>query len=243
MAAINEAQSDKEFRRYLKVIAKSNRWDQVMIRGCIIGLFSALGATIGLALTLFVAYQIIKQVPILDQILQYTKLDVIIENQINQQLNTNTTSTSTTQPTDNEEPTPAPSEQSELYYSDEELGIHISYPTYLAQLNQIVDGVRFAGEGALLSIDILNDTIITIEAEDKNQRFVNRQDTERITVDVYESGATVNGRFYNNALFYAHVYNNGHDIYFIGLANPDTPKLGREAFIRIMESLSLSISQ
>ena len=51
------------------------------------GIFSALGATVGLALLLFSAAKImdgVSAVPVLNKILKETKLDVIIDHQLQQ---------------------------------------------------------------------------------------------------------------------------------------------------------------
>ena len=72
---------------------------QVILRGFTNGLFSALGATVGFALLIFIIAKILSSIsfiPYIDTILQSTKLDTLIEYQLEQ--------------IENPDPTPTPEE-------------------------------------------------------------------------------------------------------------------------------------
>lgn len=77
-----------EIAKLTKAINRQNEqhaWDQVIIRGCVLGIFQAVGATLGFAIFIIIASAIIRtagEVPVLSDILRETKLDQLIENQL-----------------------------------------------------------------------------------------------------------------------------------------------------------------
>src|SRR5690606_23819387 len=116
--------TDSELVKYMRRIAMLNRWDQVALRGCLMGIFSAFGTTIGFALVLIILVNVIsgvRQIPAVDSWLAETKLDALIEKQIAELGIDNTVQVS------NQTKDP-------LKYEDNNLGFQITYPYYLGNL-------------------------------------------------------------------------------------------------------------
>jgi hypothetical protein len=83
----------------LVALNKSNRAREVFLRGVINGVASGIGATIGLAIVIFFLSQVFRQisaVPFIDQILKETKLDKVIQYQVQQVEKIGTTPAPTT---------------------------------------------------------------------------------------------------------------------------------------------------
>lgn len=227
---------DPELKRYMKLIAVSNRWDQVILRGCLIGVFTAVGTTIGFALLLFIAGQFIssfKQVPLLDTILEQTKLDLLIENQLNR-LNEN--------PTTGESETPPPPPASPLVYTNKDLNFSFSYPAYLSSSSENVDEagnkyIQFTGEGdGIQALDLYTNLEVSVKGL-STQRFANIPELGRVVVYIYEQGGSVNNEEYNAPIYFAQVNKNGTKVVFVAYGEKDLPKLGREIFTDILETL------
>ncbi|MBL8015048.1 MAG: hypothetical protein JNK26_02580 [Candidatus Doudnabacteria bacterium] len=227
---------DPELKRYMKLIAVSNRWDQVIFRGCLIGVFTAVGTTIGFALLLLVAGQFVstfKQVPLLDTILEQTKLDLLIENQLNRLNETPSEGSS-----GNETPEPA----TPLIYNNKDLNFSFSYPAYLSSSSENVDDegnkyVQFTGEGdGIQALDLYTNLDVTVKGL-STQRFANIPDLGRVVVYIYEQGGSVNNEEYNAPIYFAQVNKNGTKVVFVAYGEKDLPKLGREIFTDILETL------
>jgi hypothetical protein len=239
---------DAEVKKHLKMIAKSNKWKQIILRGCILGLFNGVGTIAGFILIGFLFINIIgslKQLPLIDSILQQTKLDVLIESQVNrltqEQGNSSSSSTSDQSAQTNTTPT-----ETTLTYSDTTLGINFSYPSSFTSVKEIAGENELgkiiqlnSGDGALHNLDIYVDQDIQISGASM-QRFIPKNDMDRIVLHTYENGAVINSTNYDNAVFYAEVPHDNHTFEFIGLATPETPKLAREVFTQILESLSFN---
>lgn len=71
--------------KYLKIIAEQYKWHKIMLRSLMTGLFTAVGATVGFALVLLLSARVISTIrdfPIIDVVLKETKLDILIEKQL-----------------------------------------------------------------------------------------------------------------------------------------------------------------
>jgi hypothetical protein len=69
----------------LKALNDSNKLKEVTIRGLVNGISSGIGATIGLAIVIFLITQLVRQfsyLPYVEQFLKDTKLDKIIQYQV-----------------------------------------------------------------------------------------------------------------------------------------------------------------
>ncbi|MCS7317805.1 MAG: hypothetical protein NZZ41_05815 [Candidatus Dojkabacteria bacterium] len=79
-------QENSELKKYLSMLAQETTFKSKIIKGLITGTFTALGASIGFSITIAILANLIstaKNLPILDIILQETKLDVLIERELN----------------------------------------------------------------------------------------------------------------------------------------------------------------
>lgn len=224
-----------------------NRLDQVALRGCVIGIFTAIGTTIGFALFIIIAAQFVTQfkgIPLLDAILEQTKIDVLIENQLNklEQETANKPTTPDTSVPDPDNPdNSTDNKPKNLTYKNETLGISFEYPNTFTSVSekQTEDGfkvIQLNGEGALYNLDIYIDKKVTIEGS-ATQRFVQREDINRIVVDIYETGVTIDGQKFTNPAYHSEVNINGHTYRFVGLADENTPKLAREVFVSILQTV------
>jgi hypothetical protein len=234
----NMESENKEILKYLKRIAKANRADQIVIRGLLSGIFTALGATVGLAIIGVIFLNWVgglKQIPFIDDILRQTKLDVIIENQLNQLTQTTSTTSTTSSAT-----------ISEAKYESTKYGFSFDYPTSLSSVSELTGTsaasleVQLTGsEGSLPSLEVHVDEDVAIYGNN-SQVFVPKDGMERVVVDVYEEGATVAGSYYSNNVFVAEIEQNSHTYLFIGVSSSDEPKAAREIFINIIESVQFS---
>jgi hypothetical protein len=76
-----------EINKNLKILNDSNKFKEVTIRGLVNGVSTGVGATIGLAIIIFLISRLLSQfsyLPLIDQFLKDTKLDKIIEYQVQQ---------------------------------------------------------------------------------------------------------------------------------------------------------------
>ncbi len=232
---------NKEILKYLKRIAKANRADQVIMRGVLNGIFTALGATVGLALIGVIFLNWVgglKQIPFIDDILRQTKLDVIIENQLNELTNTETSTTSSAA---SSTPTAANST-----YQNGKYSFSFNYPSTLTSVEELTGSanneleVQLTGDtGALPSLQVFVDSTIEIYGS-TSQVFVPKEGMERVVVDIYENGATIKGVYFSNNVFVAEISYNEHTYTFVGVSNSSEPKAAREVFVNIIDSVQFS---
>ncbi len=228
---------DPELKKYMKMIAKSNRWDQVIFRGCLMGVFTAVGTTIGFALLLIIAGQFVttfKQLPLIDTFLAQTKLDVLIENQL-QKINQTDQGEAPTTPTDNSS-TPV---VTELKYTNAVYKLAFTYPSTFNSVAEKAGSdeggkiVQLNGTGSLRSLEVYINQTVQVGGV-SSQRFIPRQDMDRIVMDIYDDGAIINNKKNDSAVYYAEVKVGNDTFRFVGIADQQTPKLAREIFAQLL---------
>jgi hypothetical protein len=225
--------ADPELKKYMRAIADANKTHNVVLRGLLTGIFTAVGTTIGFALLILLAAGLIsnvKNVPILHNFLQQTKLDVLIEDQLSKIQSGNTSETDTVV---------------EELYQDSTFGLIFTYPSTFTTVQQVSadsEGkiIQLIGNGALHSLEIyINKPAVLVG--DSTQTQV-KPEALQVTLDVsiYDQGAKVNGTEYKNAVFQTKFINGGDEYVFIGIAENNKPKLGREVYLGILQSLGFS---
>lgn len=227
--------TDPDTKKYLKQIALASRWDQVVIRGCITGMFSAIGILLGTAIVVFIGTRLLgglREIPLVSTILEQTKLDVLIEQQVNK-LSAEGGATTPPASTPSSEPTFAT-------YESDTLGVRVKYPSYLTATTDNTSAVGtltlISNAGALASLEITNKQTEVFGYS--VQRFISHKQIGAVTIEVFEQSATVNtDRKINNPAFFTKVSNNGKTLYILGIADPGNAKLGRETYTNIIESL------
>jgi hypothetical protein len=231
---------DPELKKYMKMIAWSNRWDQVILRGCLIGVFTAVGTTIGFALLIIIAGQFVttfKQIPLLDAFLAQTKLDVLIENQL-QKISQTDQGQNPPPSNNNENQTPT---VVDLKYNNAVYKLAFTYPSTFTSNSETAgasDGgrvVQLAGTGSLRSLDVYINEPVQVGGV-STQRIIPRNDINRIVVNIYDSGAIVNNKKIDTAVYYSEVKVGDNTFSFVGIADSQTPKLAREIFVNILTS-------
>lgn len=240
---MEQARQDAEIKKYMKMIAISNRWDQVILRGCLTGTFVAVGTTIGFALLLLILGQFVstfKQVPLLDTILEQTRLDVLIEKQLNQISEEEQGESVNPTPS----PTPAPPSPSEsiLEFKDESHGIAFSYPSNLStsQTSDDLDQIAsLSGEGALSALDVYQ-IKLDRPAGNSSQRFITLASGTRVIMYVFENGATIDTESFSLPVYFVDFVNQNQSFSFVGFGDPDSPKEGREVFKSIVETVKFN---
>lgn len=76
---------DLELKKYLKRLSDASKPSRIVVNAIINGIFTALGATVGFALVvIFLAYFLstLKNLPIIDQLIKETKIDQLINSQL-----------------------------------------------------------------------------------------------------------------------------------------------------------------
>ncbi len=230
--------SDDVTHKYLKAIAEQYKFRKVIQRGLITGIFTAIGATIGFAIVLVVASKLLsglKEVPFVDNILQQTKLDVIIESELNNLSTTENPDEQSTQQSEEEKIT-------YTTFTNEQIGFEFKYPSIFttitdnfAELNSS-KLIEFAGESYIQKLELYKDLELTIEGEKRKAEVVN-EFLEEDTLDLYEGGAIVDGNQIKNPLFVYNFKFNESNYTFIAIADTETPKISRELFIALLESI------
>lgn len=229
---------DPELKKYMKAIALSNRWDRVILRSLLIGTFVALGTTVGFALLLLFVSQFVgsfRQIPLLDTILEQTKLDLLIENQLKKLNET----PSEEQDPDTETPQPKP-----LTYNSNTPAFSFTYPAHLGSTSSKTTPAgaaytQFTGNGdGIQALDLFVDTTVTIKGIN-TQRFINIPELGRTLIYIYEQGAVVNGEELKVPVYYTTIKVSGANIAMVGYGAADLPKLGREVFTNILESIQI----
>lgn len=221
---------EKETVKYLNKIANQYSFGKVIFRGFIIGLFTAIGATFGFALVLFFMSKLItglKEVPLVDDILRQTKLDVLIETQLN------------TLPSSEDENT---ADAERLEYRNYQFDtIEFLYPDIFSLIKEVpssafdIKGIQFQ-EG-----NILEQLIIL-----KNQKYdftgssyitiVDNPNISSSEVTVYEFGAGLTDN--EDKPTFVYTFTQEEDTFtVIGIGDIDYPKLSREIYIRVVESI------
>ena len=230
-------QNDVELKKYMKRIADTNKMSNVIFRGCISGVFTALGTTIGFTLFLIVFASLLsglKQLPFIEDILRETKIDALIEAQLNNLSNVSSTVTDNNIDDNKDNPT-----KSNLGFIDETLGISFEYPSYLNDINRRNNYVNLSGSGVLSSFEIfIDDSNFSLVGTSVAQTLVDANDNE-FEMLVFEDGAKVNGIEYKSPLFYLQYNNEDHVFHILGHGQKSSPKLAREQFILIVESIRM----
>lgn len=234
---------NEELVKYMKMIAKQNTARQVILRGLMTGMFVALGTLIGLAIILIGGTALLSnqdQIPLLDAILEQTKLDVLIENQINDITNQNNSDSDSS--ANNDE---GGTEQT-LTFQSEDLGISFQYPSSLeTQITK--EGIT--SEGRILqwtSSGLLNGLELYVAdtpsvVGNSSERLISLADETRVNMDIYTEGVLVQETQYSNEVFVVEVINSsGITLTFVGISGPDLPKTAREIFTAILGSLDIS---
>lgn len=228
---------DPEVKKALKSIARGNRWDQVMLRGCLIGVFTALGTTIGFALLIAFAAQFVgsfKQLPLIDTFLEQTKLDVLIENQL-KKISTETSTTTSTTSSGSQTPT-----SSSLTYVNTQTGISFTYPSSLSKVSSEGSVVTFSGTTPIEVLELRINQQITLSGN-SSQQFITKAGQDRIVINIYEAGAKLDGKEVTNAVFETKITSGSNKFQFVAISEASSPKLAREVFKSIIESVSFNI--
>ncbi len=221
----------KEIKKYLKNISDSYKTRSVVGRSLLSGIFTAIGATVGFALFIFLAAQLvsgIRFIPILNDILRATKIDVLIESQLNKIAEEDSQGESTTQQIDN---------SSYVTYETLDLGLAFFFPSYLSDgLTESAGNaaLRFTGNGPLSELEFYQTEEVIINGSSITQ-YVQNSTMGQVKMQIYESGATINETYISNPIYVSYVSKLGLTV--IGTAQDNSPKIAREIFISILESL------
>lgn len=225
-------ESDPQVKKYLRAIARANRIDQVMLRGCITGVFTALGTTVGFALLILMATQVIRQVPVLETFMAETGLDVLVEQLRSQRgiISTSSTTSSALPAT--------------LTYQHQQTGLKFDYPSsFISLVEERSSGesssvVKLTGSGLLSTLDVYINSNVAVLGNKYNV-FTARATGQRVAVDVYESGANIAGQAVSNPVFVAQIKVNGSEYFFVAVGSKDTPKQARDRFVEIIETVEV----
>lgn len=239
-----ETQDNKELIKYLKIIAEQNKTKRLIFRGCVTGMFSSLGTLAGLAIIVFVGINLLgslRQLEIIDSILEYTKLDVLIENQVSKLTSSGDQATGSAEQDNTQRPTDTIPEL--LTYNDTAVGLEFKYPATFTNISTqsgstadeslVVFG---SSTGALHALEVFVNQQPTVVGN-SSQRFV-QGNAGRIRLDVFEQGALINGEQYSFAVYTASI-SGSNLVTFVGYADSELPKTAREVFSSIISSANV----
>lgn len=80
-----DTKTNQKIEEYLEILVKQNKPIEIAKRGILLGIFTSLGATIVFSLIILLSSRLINQIntlPIIQDILRETKLDVLIEKEL-----------------------------------------------------------------------------------------------------------------------------------------------------------------
>jgi hypothetical protein len=230
---------DRELKRYLKKIAESNRWHNVILRATINGFFIAFWTTIGLSMVVVAGTYIfvgIKDLPLIDKLLSTTKIDALIEAQlheINNKTSTNGDGVVT--------------EATMMDFSSNYYGLKFQYPSNLTSVLEYSLGnnsgkaeylTLFEGtNGVLKNIALYVNTDELIINGESNEQKTKMKNDEEVIFNVFEEGATINSINEEVPTFHLHFEKDGNKYDLIAKGDTSLPKLSREGFIKIIETL------
>ncbi len=232
---------DKEFKKYIKRIADSNRKRNVILRGILSGIFTAIGATIGFGLLLFISSALVtnlKQVPIIDRLLTETKLDALIEKQLNEINNTENQNEEQDQETDS---------TYYLNYSNKQFDLEFNYPASLTNLSEYITQtedpnkptyvIDINGYGIINHMYVyVNYTDFNIEGESKSYNIKDKDGKDH-ELKVYEN-QSYSGSEESSILWIHYVKEETQNSYdFVAIGDKNSPKLAREIMIALAESI------
>ncbi len=89
MIVLPEEES-KELKEAIKRLSNAFKWKTVVLRGLVNGVFTALGATVGIAVLFYILiglYAGLRDVPLINQFMEATGLDQVVEYVIDQREN------------------------------------------------------------------------------------------------------------------------------------------------------------
>jgi hypothetical protein len=220
-----EKKLQKEHVKYLRELVVSNRPTNQLVRGCVFGLASAVGTTVGLALFLVFAVQLIagiKDFPIVKDLLAQTKLDQLIEKQLD---NIN-----------------GPS-QKPVVYTDESKKFTFTYPAFLSyQITDQREGGRYVllqqGDGPLSTLEVYVDVEPKVASANVNvSRYQITAQGQNTEYTAYYNGATVEDVQHDLPVFVYKVDLGNTKLTLVGIAEADAPQVAREVFKQIISSV------
>lgn len=234
-----------EILKYMKRIADSNKKRNIILRGLITGVATAVGATFGFAIVLFITGTIfsnLQQIPVVDKIIKDTGIGIIIENELNRIKAEDAAG-------DNTDNTDIADDPVYLKYSNEEFNIKFEYPNSLSSLNdfnvEVPEGSKpsynivMEGNGSLEKLTVFINPLNFEIKGDYIDEPVEVFDYANIAFFTYSKGAILNGEEINNPLYFLQVDKNENRYFFVGISNPDKPKLAKEIMTDFLKTVSV----
>ncbi len=248
---MNDAQiTDQEFKKYIKRLVNINRKRNVAFRGLINGVFTAIGATLGFAIVLVITAQLLsslRQVSIIDQFLSETKLDVLIESQLKQiQQEELKQEENSEEGTNDNKDTNSEDQPYYLSYENKALDLTFNYPASLTNFSEYDINSTNSNDSFILSFEgfgIIKSLVVYINPDSvdligSSQSYdVESTLEEKSKVLIYEKGATVNGDEVSDPVLYFKFTKGANNFYMIAKADSSTPKIAREIFLTVAESI------
>lgn len=218
--------------RYLKRIADQYAWKKVIARGLLTGIFTTTGAFLGIILLVFFASRLVaglSEIPFLDDFLRQTKLDVLIESELNRlsgQSNDTVGEDGTLQYTE---------------YNNQTYSISFDYPDDLTSIREtdIEDGghlIRFMGSGLLRELHIYIDSDVKVGGEYEEISIVNPSIDSSI-IRVYEEGGTVDSTEVRSPLYTIRFTLDEREFVMIGYGDTVFPLNAREIFATVVRGV------
>lgn len=217
---------EQEQLKYMKLIARGNRFDQQILRGCLFGVFSALGTTIGFSVILLIIFQLvsgIRNLPVVNELFTETKIVELLERQL-AGIDGVTVS--------------------DAVYTDANLGFSFSYPKYLsrkatnkasAQATEYAYYLEGSGPLQVLEVYVKRQPVIEYQGKITQMSYFVR---EELKFKVAFSGAVIDNFSYDRPVFIYETSINGTDLVFVGVANTSSPRISVEGFKRIISSVN-----
>lgn len=242
--AVNEEalnSTEKELNKYLKQLVKQNLKRNVALRGVINGIFTAIGTTIGFGLLIIIVAFLVsnlKQLPVVDSFLADTKLDLLIEYQLQKikaEIGNGTISASNSS---------ASSTSDYQTYNSGKYAYTLKYPVYFDEVTELPTGnnsvvVDFSGQGTLSSLEIRVNDLVDLTGN-KTQYPATTNAGEQLIVNIYNNGAAFDNKNFTQTVFELELVKGSNTFQFIGVADSDTPKLAREQFLTILQTLEFA---
>lgn len=235
-------QNDK-IEKYLREIADHGGVKWAIMRGFFTGVFTAIGLIFGTAIIIFIGSNFLtdlRQVPLINDFLRETKLDVLIEKEVNKITETNDVSKTDTvnQNVTNTNNSSGDEASSYAKFSNQVLGLEFFYPSNLSELSIEEDAseVILKGNGELKEIKIYKDRNIEITTKNTIKQPASNVEFGQLEINIFSDGLEINNRNIPNPAYVVTITTEKSTYTVLGIADENSSSIGREVFIKILES-------
>ena len=234
---------NKQLQKAVIKISEHYNTKHVIQRALINGIFSAAGLFLGAIIVFLLVSRLFagfKEIPFVDDFLKQSKLDVVIESQLNEISGSNSTDETAELIIDEN------GQIKYLTYHNTSFGLEFSYPKIFTNLSEGVlsenqDSYLIylsGGQIYLEEIQVYIDHALEYSGS-SYKKSIESESHGKIDIEVYEEGATIGGIDFNKPTLIAEIKAENHEYLFIGFAKENNSALAREIMLTLLSSVKV----